>query len=91
MNLDPILTGAELRAIAQAGDDIQITTADHTLICTAARVVNASTDLAELPVQLDGCQITWWAEAPGWGLMLATTAGHICIETSEVSCARAAS
>jgi hypothetical protein len=91
-DLETILTGAELRAIAQAGDTIEITTSDHTLTCAEARVVNASQALAELPVQLEGCGVAWWASAPGCGLVVSTTRGeYICIETVEITCARAAS
>lgn len=90
-DLDLVLNGAQLHTIEQRGNDIQITTADYTLVCAEARIVNSSAMFGQLPVELDGSSVAWWATAPG-GLVLATTRGeYLCIETQEVTCARAAS
>jgi hypothetical protein len=82
--LNPILTGASLTQVSLLGSTIRLVLDAHTLVCARARLVGGSPVFTELPVQLIGCRVLWWARSER-ELALDTTRGYLCLETSALS------
>jgi len=82
--LDPILAGASLTQVSLLGSTIRLVLDGHTLVCARARLVGGSPVFTELPVQLIGCRVLWWARTER-ELALDTTRGYLCLETPALT------